>query len=108
MFYEPSAVPRPGSYNFALELLFLHNVLHNDSSNLLLSFADGAVTLVVVLAIAEAHSLDVIVEGAETRAQAELLVELCCLVAQGFYLDRPRSADDLGSSAQQWPRSTPV
>ena len=61
-----------------------------------------------ILAIAEALSLDIIVEGVETRAQAELLVELGCLVAQGYYFDRPRSAEDLGNSADEWPRQLPV
>jgi diguanylate cyclase (GGDEF)-like protein len=61
-----------------------------------------------ILAIAEALSLDIIVEGVETRAQAELLVDLGCLVAQGYYFDRPRSAEDLGNSADEWPRQLPV
>ena len=61
-----------------------------------------------ILAIAEALSLDVIVEGVETRGQAEMLVELGCLVAQGYYFSRPRSAEDLGSSADEWPRQLPV
>ena len=60
-----------------------------------------------ILSIAEALSLDVIVEGVETREQAEMLVELGCLVAQGYYFDHPRSAADLGSSGEMWPTSIP-
>jgi EAL domain-containing protein (putative c-di-GMP-specific phosphodiesterase class I) len=61
-----------------------------------------------ILSIAEALSLDVIVEGVETRLQAELLVDLGCLVAQGFYFERPKAADDLAGSAELWPRCLPV
>ncbi|MGA2528543.1 MAG: bifunctional diguanylate cyclase/phosphodiesterase [Acidimicrobiales bacterium] len=58
-----------------------------------------------ILAIAEALSLDVVVEGVETREQAQILVELGCLVAQGFYFARPRPAEELARSADLWPRS---
>ena len=51
--------------------------------------------------------LDVIVEGVETAEQAEILVDLGCSVAQGYYFGRPQSAADLGS-AEFWPRSLPV
>jgi diguanylate cyclase (GGDEF)-like protein len=51
-----------------------------------------------ILAIAEALSLDVIVEGIETAAQAELVVELGCLVAQGYYFGRPQSAEVFATS----------
>ena len=61
-----------------------------------------------ILSIAEALSLDVIVEGVETRLQAELLVDLGCLVAQGFYFERPKAADDLAGSAELWPGCLPV
>jgi EAL domain-containing protein (putative c-di-GMP-specific phosphodiesterase class I) len=61
-----------------------------------------------ILAIAEALSLDVVVEGVETREQAQILVELGCLVAQGFYFDRPRHPDEFGRSADLWPRSLQV
>lgn len=57
-----------------------------------------------ILAIAEALSLDVIVEGVETPAQAELVVELGCEVAQGFYYGRPQSAEDFDNSPNRWSR----
>jgi diguanylate cyclase (GGDEF)-like protein len=44
-----------------------------------------------IVSIAEALSLDVIVEGIETAEQAEIVVQLGCLVAQGFYFARPQS-----------------
>jgi len=61
-----------------------------------------------ILAIAEALSLDVIVEGVETAAQAELVVELGCQVAQGFYFGRPRSAADFDNSPDLWSYHPPV
>jgi len=50
-----------------------------------------------ITAIAEALSLDVIVEGVETAAQVEILNALGCHIAQGFYFGRPTSAEDLGN-----------
>jgi diguanylate cyclase (GGDEF)-like protein len=50
-----------------------------------------------ILAIAEALTLDVIVEGIETTAQAEIVVDLGCHVAQGFYFGRPASAESFGN-----------
>jgi diguanylate cyclase (GGDEF)-like protein len=47
-----------------------------------------------ITAIADALSLDVVVEGVETAAQKELLVELGCHIAQGYYFGRPTSALD--------------
>ena len=58
-----------------------------------------------ILSIAEALSLDVVVEGVETREQAEILVELGCLVAQGFYFAHPRPAEELVGPADSWSRS---
>lgn len=46
-----------------------------------------------ILAIAEALMLDVIVEGVETGPQADLLADLGCGVAQGYYLGRPGTAE---------------
>jgi diguanylate cyclase (GGDEF)-like protein len=60
-----------------------------------------------ILGLAEALSLDVVVEGVETRDQAEILTGLGCPVAQGYYFGRPKSAEDLGS-AEFWPQSLPV
>jgi diguanylate cyclase (GGDEF)-like protein len=48
-----------------------------------------------IVGIADALDLDVIVEGAETAAQIELLDELGCQVVQGFYFGQPVSAEEL-------------
>jgi EAL domain-containing protein (putative c-di-GMP-specific phosphodiesterase class I) len=42
----------------------------------------------------------VVVEGVETQAQVDLLVELNCDVAQGSYLGRPIPAADWNASAR--------
>ncbi len=46
-----------------------------------------------IVSIAQALSLDVIVEGIETAEQAEIVVQLGCQVAQGFYFARPQNAE---------------
>jgi diguanylate cyclase (GGDEF)-like protein len=61
-----------------------------------------------ILSIAGALSLDVIVEGVETREQAEILTQLDCAVAQGFYLERPRPAAEFGTSADLWPHCASI
>lgn len=48
-----------------------------------------------IVGIANALDLDVIVEGAETAAQIELLNDLGCQVIQGFYFGRPTTSAEL-------------
>jgi diguanylate cyclase (GGDEF)-like protein len=50
-----------------------------------------------IVGIADALDLDVIVEGAETAAQIELLGELGCQVVQGFYYGRPTGAEEFAN-----------
>ena len=59
-----------------------------------------------IIGIADALDLDVIVEGAETAAEIELLDQLGCHIVQGFYYGRPVSAEEL-SSRLTWPSSHP-
>ena len=55
-----------------------------------------------IVGIANALELDVIVEGAETAAQIELLADLGCQVVQGFYFGRPATAEKFGDLLR-WP-----
>ncbi len=57
----------------------------------------GESTAVVeaILGLAEALGLGTVAEGVETAAQRELLVELGCPFAQGYYFGRPMTAADL-------------
>ncbi len=57
-----------------------------------------------IVGIANALDLDVVVEGAETAAEIELLDQLGCHIVQGFYYGRPTSAAEL-SSRLTWPTS---
>ena len=52
------------------------------------------------MGIAKALDLDVIVEGAETAAQIELLDDLDCHVVQGFYYGRPTEGVDFCQSPE--------
>ena len=56
-----------------------------------------------IVGIADALDLDVIVEGAETAAQIELLDELGCQVVQGFYFGQPVSAEELRNRLMRSP-----
>jgi diguanylate cyclase (GGDEF)-like protein/PAS domain S-box-containing protein len=47
-----------------------------------------------IVSLADALGLDVVAEGVETAAQAEILVELGCHRAQGFYFGRPAPAEE--------------
>ena len=55
-----------------------------------------------IVGIANALDLDIIVEGAETAAQIELLDDLGCQVVQGFYFGRPTSAEEFADRLG-WP-----
>ena len=55
-----------------------------------------------IVGMANALDLDVIVEGAETAAQIELLDGLGCQIVQGFYFGRPTSAKEL-TKRLTWP-----
>lgn len=54
----------------------------------------ASATLVgMILGLAEPLRLDVMVEGVETRAQRDVLVELGCRRAQGFFFSPPAAAE---------------
>ena len=48
-----------------------------------------------IISLAEALGLDVVAEGVETRAQAEILSELGCHRAQGYLYARPGPPGEL-------------
>jgi diguanylate cyclase (GGDEF)-like protein/PAS domain S-box-containing protein len=57
---------------------------------------EGGISLLrAINSMAESLHLDVVAEGVETREQMDLLIELGCGFAQGFYFCRPLSADQL-------------
>ena len=66
-----------------LDRSFLHTLTEDSSSRALVS---------LVLGLAEPMRVEVLVEGVETEAQRDLLVELGCRRAQGFLFSRPTSA----------------
>ncbi len=56
---------------------------------------DGISLLRAINSMAESLHLEVVAEGVETREQLELLSELGCGFAQGYYFCRPMSAEQL-------------
>jgi diguanylate cyclase (GGDEF)-like protein/PAS domain S-box-containing protein len=56
---------------------------------------DGVALLRAINSMAESLRLEVVAEGVETPEQMELLIELGCGFAQGFYFCRPMSAERL-------------
>jgi len=67
--------------------------------------ADGAVgsepIIRTLLALAEAFDVRVVAEGVESRRQRDLLENLGCAYAQGYYYSRPLPPSDL---ARMYPR----
>ena len=57
-----------------------------------------------IMALSDALGMQLIAEGVETPAQAELLTSLGCLYAQGYHFCHPVPIDDvaalLGEAAQ--------
>ena len=61
-----------------------------------LADSDGDASVVSgIVGLAAALGLSVVAEGVETAAQAELLSELGCEMAQGFFFGRPLPAEEL-------------
>jgi diguanylate cyclase (GGDEF)-like protein/PAS domain S-box-containing protein len=56
---------------------------------------DGVALLQAINSMAESLRLDVVAEGVETQEQMDLLIELGCGFAQGFYFCEPMSAERL-------------
>jgi EAL domain-containing protein (putative c-di-GMP-specific phosphodiesterase class I) len=56
---------------------------------------DGVALLQAINSMAQSLRLDVVAEGVETREQTDLLIELGCGFAQGFYFCQPMSAERL-------------
>jgi diguanylate cyclase (GGDEF)-like protein/PAS domain S-box-containing protein len=58
--------------------------------------ADSRAIVSSVISLAHALGLKVIAEGVETAAQAQLLLDMGCDIAQGFLYSRPAPLADLG------------
>ncbi len=59
--------------------------------------SDDAAIAEMVIGMAENLNLQAIAEGVETAEQADMLRKLNCPAVQGFYFDRPLTADDFSS-----------
>lgn len=59
--------------------------------------AEGRRLTSAIVAMATTLGLDVVVEGIETRAQLEALIDLGCTTGQGYLLGRPAPASDLSA-----------
>jgi len=64
---------------------------------------DTAITEAIV-AMARALSLSVVAEGVETERQAEELIRLGCLLAQGFHFSLPVAASEVSDMLRDGPR----
>lgn len=57
----------------------------------------GSAIISAVVALARGLGVDVIAEGVEHQDQAEQLIKLGCITAQGFYYSKPLPAEELES-----------
>ena len=55
-----------------------------------------------ILALAEALALTTVAEGVETKEQLRALDALDCGLAQGFYLGRPLTAEEISGDRETW------
>ena len=58
---------------------------------------DGRRLTGAIVAMAGTLGLDVVVEGIETRAQLEAVIDLGCTTGQGYFLGRPAPATDVSA-----------
>ena len=68
---------------------------------------DTAITGAVI-ELSQTLGMDVVAEGIETRDQLEILRHLGCRYAQGYYLSRPQSADELQDLLDRHPTWHPA
>ena len=73
-----------------IDISFIRDLLEDEASEQIVT---------ATIAMARGLGLDVLAEGIETREQAERVVQLGCLEAQGFLYEKPLSADEF---AQKW------
>jgi len=59
-----------------------------------------------VVGLASAFRREVIAEGVEKAEQGEMLLQLGCEMAQGYYIARPMSANEIPAWVESW-RTTP-
>ena len=58
--------------------------------------------LAAIIAMARAFNRSVIAEGVETRAQGDMLLQLGCCIAQGYFVARPMPAGELATWREHW------
>lgn len=63
---------------------------------------DDLAILEAVLGMGAAFSREVVAEGVETPAHGRALLEMGCLLAQGYGIARPMPAAQLGPWLAQW------
>lgn len=73
-----------------VDLLKIDRIFIND-----LNRPDGASIISAIIGLAHTFGMAAVAEGVEDRDQMDQLVDLGCDFAQGFYLARPRPADEL-------------
>ncbi len=74
-----------------------------------LGAADANVTIVAgIIGLARGLGLEIVAEGVETQAQADMLVELGCTQAQGFLYAPPLALDELLRDRAPGPSRAPV
>lgn len=62
----------------------------------------------MIISLAHNLGMSVIAEGVETKAQLDLLKQLKCEYAQGYYLHRPMSLDNFEAYMLEQKPLTPV
>lgn len=68
----------------------------------LTSSTHGVTIVKTIISLAHSLNLKVIAEGAETKAQLDLLNAYGCDEVQGFYFSKPLSADELACLFNSW------
>ncbi|MDA0129312.1 cache domain-containing protein [Vibrio sp. MarTm2] len=72
-----------------IDRVFIDKMLNSEQSNSLVK---------AILAIAQSSEMRVVAEGVETQAQKDRLIEYGCDLLQGYFIERPLSADLLAKN----------
>lgn len=75
-----------------IDMAFIRDILDNENSQAIVK---------AIVTLADTAGLNVVAEGVEERAQADMLLSLGCREGQGYYFSRPVPLEEVKAKAQK-------
>ncbi|MGE6606861.1 EAL domain-containing protein [Halomonas sp. NPDC076908] len=87
---EKFGLKRFAADKIKIDISFVRDMLTSDNDRVIVA---------TIIAMANTLGLETIAEGIESQAQASALLSMGCTQAQGYYFDRPLTAEQF---SQRW------